>query len=91
MLVLVIIVGLSSVLGGFLVGRRSVVFVAPAVWALFMLGPTQDWGGHGVGDGWQYALIVGAAVAAAGAATGVTVHGAMHRRTDGPLRPKNTG
>ncbi len=91
MLVLVIIVGLSSVLGGFLVGRRSVAFVAPAVWALFMLGLTQDWWGHGVGDGWQYVLIVGAAVAAAGAATGVIVRGAMHCRTDGTLRPKNTG
>ncbi|MDP9285981.1 MAG: hypothetical protein M3P41_13660 [Actinomycetota bacterium] len=91
MLVLVMVVGVSSVIGAFLVGRRSVAFVAPAVWALFMLGLTQDWWGHGVGDGWQYALVVGAAVVAAGAATGVIVRRAMPRRTDGTLRPKNSG
>ena len=91
MVMLVIVVGVSSVIGGFLVGRRCVAFVAPAVWALFMLGLTQDWWGHGVGDGWRYALVVGTAVAAAGAATGVIARRAMPRRTDGTLRPKNSG
>jgi hypothetical protein len=85
MFMLVIIVGLSSVIGGFLVGRRPLVFIAPAVWALFMLGLTQAWWGH-VGDGWQYALVIGAATAAAGAATGVLVRRATHPRRDGTLR-----
>jgi hypothetical protein len=86
MLMLVMVVGLSSVLGGFLFGRWPVALIAPAIWAFYVLGLAQDWWAYGVGDGWQYALIVGAAAAAAGTATGVLVRRAVHRDTDEPLR-----
>jgi hypothetical protein len=86
MLVLVIVAGLSSVLGGFLVGRWPVALIAPAIWSCYMLGLTQNRWGHGVGDGWRYALIVGATAAAAGAATAVLVRRAVHRGTDQILR-----
>jgi hypothetical protein len=71
MTMLVIVTAVPSALVGFLVGRWPAVFVAPAIWALYILGLTQDWWVYGVGDGWHYGLIVGAAAAAGGAATGV--------------------
>ena len=80
MVMLVIATAVPSALGGFLVGRRLAMFVSPAIWALYILGLTQDWWGHGVGDGWQYGLVVGAAAAAGGAATGVLVRWALSSR-----------
>ncbi len=86
MLMLVIATAVPSALGGFLVGRLLVAFIAPGIWALYMLGLTQEWWGYGVGDGWQYGLIVGVAAAGAGAATGVLVRRAVYRGTDETLR-----
>ncbi len=86
MVMLVIATAGPSVLGGFLVGRWPVAFIAPTIWALYILGLTQEWWGYGVGDGWQDGLIVGAAAAAGGAATGVLVRRAAHRNTDEALR-----
>jgi hypothetical protein len=86
MLVLVLVVGLSSVLGGFLVGRWPVALIAPAIWAFYVLGLVQNWWAHGVGDGWQYTLIGGTAAAAAGTATGVLVRRAVDRGTDEPVQ-----
>lgn len=86
MLVLVIVVGFSSGLGGFLVGRWPVVLIAPAMWAFYVLGLAQDWWAYGIGDGWQYTLIVGAATAAAGTAIGVLVRRAVNRDLDETLR-----
>jgi len=82
MLMLVMATAVPSALGGFLVGRWAVAVIAPASWALYPLGLTQDWWGYGVGDGWQYGLIVGVVTAAVGAATGVFVRRAAHRTTD---------
>ena len=79
MLLLVLITALPSAFASFLIGRWPVAFAAPAAWILFVLGRKADWWGHGVGDGWEYALLAGAVVAAAGAASGVLTRRAMYR------------
>jgi hypothetical protein len=79
MLMLVTVLALPSALVGFIVGRWPAAFVAPGIWALYILGLTRHWWGYGVGDGWQFALVVGAAAAAVGAATGVLARRARYR------------
>jgi hypothetical protein len=78
-LLLVLITALPSAFAGFLIGRWPVAFVAPAAWVLFVLGEKSDWWGHGVGDGWEYALLLGAVVAASSAATGILARRGLHR------------
>ena len=80
MTTLVIITTLVPLAAGFILGRWAVTLAAPGAWVLFILGEKQGWWGHGVGDGWEYALIVGAAAAAAGAAVGVAVRRRVARR-----------
>ncbi|MDQ5821964.1 MAG: hypothetical protein M3540_11040 [Actinomycetota bacterium] len=56
---------------GFAVGTWVAVVPAGSVWPLYVLGLKQSWWGHGVGDGWEYALIVITAALILGSATGV--------------------
>jgi hypothetical protein len=70
-LVFLILVLAVAIAVGFLIGRWAIVIVLAAAWPVYFLGLHQEWWGHGVGDGWQWILIVGTLVATAAGAAGV--------------------
>ncbi len=64
---------LGFALPGLLVGRWVVVAPAAAAMPLYWYALHAGWWGHGVGDGWQGALVVTTVVATVAAAAGVAV------------------
>jgi uncharacterized membrane protein (UPF0136 family) len=71
MITLVLILTAVGGLIGFLTGRWIAVLVAGAAWPAYVFSRKEGLWGHGVGDGWEIALIVGAVVATLGAIAGV--------------------
>jgi hypothetical protein len=65
------VLSVGFALSGFLVGRGIVVAPAAAAPSLYWYSLKAGWWGYGVGDGWQYALVVMTILAVAGVATGV--------------------
>jgi hypothetical protein len=77
--IFVLIVGVASFFVGFAIPRWFAVPAVSALVPLYMLGLSQGWWGTGVGDGWQYGLAIGIAVAAIGAAAGVLARRSKQR------------
>ena len=66
-----VLLGVGAVLIGYLVGRWGIVFSAAAVMPIYFLGVHAGWWGHGVGDGWEAALMVTTLIVTGGTALGV--------------------
>jgi hypothetical protein len=66
----VLVVGVAIVVG-FAIGRLFALVIAPAGVALFYVGLDAGLWGHGVGEGWRYAMLILAMASALGAAVGV--------------------
>ena len=80
-----LLVGVAAAVIGVLVGRWIVMPPVAATWPTFMSGLERGWWGNGVGDGWEWSLVAGTALAVAGAALGVAVRrlGARTKRLSG--------
>jgi hypothetical protein len=66
----VIVLGLSLVLGG-AIGRWWAVPIAFALVVGFYVGLLADWWGHGVGDAWYFAMLLGLLLAMVGVLAGI--------------------
>jgi hypothetical protein len=82
---LIAIVAIACAVIGFLTGRWLAVAAVAAVWPLLFLGTAAGLWGSGLGDGWQYVLVLGTAVMAGAAALGV----ALRRYTPASARGTN--
>jgi hypothetical protein len=76
---LILVLAIASAIG-FLIGRWAIVIVLAAAWPLYFIGLHAGWWGHGVGDGWEVALVIGTLVATVAGAAGVFAR----RRTASP-------
>lgn len=70
---------LLSAAVGFLTGRRLTIVLSVGVVAMFYVGLTSGWWGDGVGDGWQYAMVIAMAIGAAITAVAVGAARAVRR------------
>ena len=70
MATLIVLIAACAALG-YVVGRPWVVAVAVVAIIAFYVGLNSGWWGNGTGDGWQFAMLLGIAVAAAVTATAV--------------------
>ena len=79
-----------SLAGGAL-GRWWIAAPAASAWTVFLLGLESGWWGSGVGDGWLWMLITGAAVCGASAALGVAARRARSSLSSRALSRRHFG
>lgn len=74
-----LLLGAVALALGTLVGRWPIVAAVAVVWPLYMIGLERGWWGDGVGDAWEYSLVLGAAVSAAASTLGVFLRRGLTR------------
>jgi len=62
-----------------LIGRPWVLVVPLIVWPAYVLGRKAGWWGFGVGDAWEYGLVVGTLAGLVLASAGMALHVAVAR------------
>ena len=72
MIALIVVVAVCASVG-VLTGRWEAVGLVVAAIPVYYLGLNAGWWGHGVGDGWQYALLAATLVGAIAVAAAVGV------------------
>lgn len=80
-----------SLAAGALVGRWWIAAAAASAWTVFLLGLESGWWGSGVGDGWLWMLIMGAAVCGASAALGAAARRARGNSSSRALNRRHFG
>ena len=68
-----VLIATASVAFGALSGRWSALALPPLLVALFYAGLVYGWWGNGVGDAWQFAAVVVAAIITAATAVAIAV------------------
>ena len=61
------------------IGRPWLLVVPLIAWPAYMCGLKLGWWGYGVGDGWQYSLVVGTLAGLLVAGLGLALHPALER------------
>ena len=69
-----------SMVVAFVVGRWWVLICPLVVVPMFYLGADRGWWGNGLGDGWQYVMVFGVALAVASGTVGVLVRSRLSTR-----------
>lgn len=77
---LLVLIGLS----GAAIGRWWALLIPVVVWPIFYLGVAQEWWGSGLGDGWQFGLLIVLTISLAAVAIGVALRLLVRPRAERP-------
>ena len=60
-------------LSGVLIGRWWALLIPLVAWPTYFLGVANEWWGYGLGDGWQFGLLLVVAISLAAVAIGLGI------------------